>query len=377
VDDQKKKQHCWFSLCKLPFRTGTKDDEMQEKWIDRPATDTDWFDLTLELSNGFFRRHFSLVAKVAPPLFGFGIFVFYFYRNQFYPSFDLFQFSSLLLAAAAIGFAIITALVVPLFLPGPWIFSQFLEHKTIKDELRYSRPYIDDQRVWWVLKLGCLVYWLPFLACAAGLLAVAILAPKLFVLSIFLIPVLVSLVAGLIVQAAFGLPPLSFLRYLWGAYVPVMTVGGFVTFMLVQTAPIIEGFDIGAWKWLVYIAVMLAASFIAAMCSFLFIAGWSVALHFSVFFALMIAGYSGLLTTLPDKTVRALGLGNYQADTVLLEQSYCGGAALKQLLLDESCAQTKVHVVWSFGENLILRTNDDRTMHIPSRFIRAIVKSDK
>ncbi|HBX56141.1 hypothetical protein [Pseudomonas sp. UBA2684] len=350
---------------------------MQEKWIDRPATDTDWFDLTLELSNGFFRRHFSLVAKVAPPLFGFGIFVFYFYRNQFYPSFDLFQFSSLLLAAAAIGFAIITALVVPLFLPGPWIFSQFLEHKTIKDELRYSRPYIDDQRVWWVLKLGCLVYWLPFLACAAGLLAVAILAPKLFVLSIFLIPVLVSLVAGLIVQAAFGLPPLSFLRYLWGAYVPVMTVGGFVTFMLVQTAPIIEGFDIGAWKWLVYIAVMLAASFIAAMCSFLFIAGWSVALHFSVFFALMIAGYSGLLTTLPDKTVRALGLGNYQADTVLLEQSYCGGAALKQLLLDESCAQTKVHVVWSFGENLILRTNDDRTMHIPSRFIRAIVKSDK
>lgn len=349
---------------------------MQQKWIDRPATDTDWFDLALEQSNGFFRRHFSLVAKVAPPLFGFGIFVFYFYRNHFYPSFDLFQFSSLLLAAAAIGFAIIGVLVVPLFLPGPWIFSQFLEHKTIKDELRYSRPYIDNQRVWWVLKLGCLVYWLPFLACAAGLLTVAILAPKLFVLSLFLMPVLVSLIAGLIVQAAFGLPPFSFLRYLWAADVAVMAVGGFITVMLVQTAPVIEGFDIGAWKWLVYIAVMLTVSFIAAICSFLFIAGWNAALHFSVFFALLIAGYSGVLTTLPEKTVRALGLGNYQADALLLEQSYCDEATLKWLALDEGCALTKIHVVWSLGENLILRTDDGRTMQIPSKFIRAIVTSD-
>lgn len=349
---------------------------MQQKWIDRPTTDTDWFDLALELSNGFFRRHFSLVAKVAPPLFGFGIFVFYFYRNHFYPSFDLFQFSSLLLAAAAIGFAIIGVLVVPLFIPGAWIFSQFLEHKTIKDELRYSRPYTDNQRTWWVLKLGCLVYWLPFLACTAGLLTVALLAPKLLVLLLILMPVLVSLIAGLIVQAAFGLPPFSFLRYLWAADVAVMAVGGFITFMLAQTAPIIEGFDIGAWKWLAYIVVTLAVSFIAAMCSFIFIAGWNIALHFSVFFALMIAGYSGLLTTLPDKTVRALGLGNYQAETLLLEQSYCDEATLKRLALDEGCALTKVHVVWSLGDNLILRTDDKHTMQIPSRFIRAIVKAD-
>ncbi|SFP15432.1 hypothetical protein [Pseudomonas borbori] len=349
---------------------------MQQKWIDRPATDTDWFDLALELSNGFFRRHFSLVAKAAPPLFGFGIFVFYFYRNHFYPSFDLFQFSSLLLAAAAIGFAIIGVLVVPLFLPGPWIFSQFLEHKTIKDKLRDSRPYLDSQRVWWVLKLGCLVYWLPFLACTAGLLTVALLAPKLFVLSIFLMPVLVSLLAGLLVQAAFGLPPFSFLRYLWAADVAVMAVGGFTAFILMQTAPVIEGFDIGMWGWLVFVAVMLIVSLIAAICSFLFIAGWNAALHFSVFFALLIAGYSGVLTTLPEKTVRALGLGNYQADALLLAQSYCDEATLKRLALDEGCALTKVHVVWSLGENLILRTDDERTMQIPSRFIRAIVKSD-
>ncbi|MES2821140.1 MAG: hypothetical protein V4812_19360 [Pseudomonadota bacterium] len=349
---------------------------MQQKWLDRPATDEDWIDLALALSNGFFRRHFSLMAKVAPPLFGFGIFVFYFYRNHFYPSFDLFQFSSLLLAAAAIGFVIIGFLVLPLFLPGPWIVSQFLDRKAIKDALQYSRPYLDNRRAWWVLKLGCTVFWLPFLACTAGLVTVLLLAPELLVLSVMLVPIVVSLIVGLIVQVAFGLPPFSFFRYLWVAYLAVMAVGVSVTIILAQTAPVIEGFDIGGWKWLVYGVVMLAVSLIAAMCSFLFIVGWNAALHFSIFFALLIAGYSGVLTTLPENTVRALGLGNYPAEALLLEQSYCDEATLKRLPLDESCALTKVHVVWSLGENLILRTDDKRTVQIPSRFIRAIVKSD-
>ncbi|MNG32669.1 hypothetical protein D3C84_1187390 [compost metagenome] len=74
--------------------------------------------------------------------------------------------------------------------------------------------------------------------------------------------------------------------------------------------------------------------------------------------------------------MRALGLGNYQADALLLEQSYCDEATLKWLALDEGCALTKIHVVWSLGENLILRTEDERTMQIPSKFIRAIVRSD-
>ncbi|TLX54349.1 hypothetical protein DN826_14300 [Stutzerimonas nosocomialis] len=351
---------------------------MQKKWLDRPATeDTAWIDLAIEGSNGLFRRHLWLVAKVAPPLFGFAIFVLYFYRNRFYPSFDLFQFTSLLLAAAAIGFVVIGVLVVPLFLPGAWIFSQFLDHKAIKDELRYSRPYLDHERGWWVLKLGCLVYWLPYLACTTGLVTVLLLAPKLFALSVMLVPVLTCLLVGLIVQAAFGLPRFSFIRYLWTTDVAVMIVGGFVAVVLIQSAPIIEGFDIGAWKWLVYGLVMIVLSFIAAMCSFIFIAGWNVALHVAAFFALAIAGYSGALTTLPEKTVGALGLGHYRAQTLLLERSYCDAIAAEQLPLDDGCALTDIHVVWSLGEHLVFRTDDERTVQIPSTFVRAIVRSDK
>ncbi|WP_454253387.1 hypothetical protein [Pseudomonas sp. Marseille-Q7302] len=75
------------------------------RWTDQPATDTDAvFDFILKFSSTFLRRHASLLAKVLPPTLGFGMFLAYFARNHFYPSFDLFQFSSLLLAAACLAF---------------------------------------------------------------------------------------------------------------------------------------------------------------------------------------------------------------------------------------------------------------------------------
>jgi len=346
---------------------------MQQKWMDRPTPDEDLFDRALESSSKFLRLHISMILKVAPPLFGFGMFVFYFYRNHFYPSFDLFQFSSLLIAAAAIGFIIIGFLVVPLFLPGPWIFGQFLELRIIKEELRYSRPYLAHQLGWWALKLGGLVFALPFLSCALGLLSVLVIAPPLFAISVVLVPVLVTLVYGLIIQVVFALPKFSFIRYMWAAVVGVMVAGVLVTYTLGQSAPIIEGFQIGAWKWVVYIAVVLGVSAIAAMCSFAFIAGWNPALHFSVFFAMVIAGYSGLLTTLPDKAVQALGLGNFLAEAILLEPSYCE-VPIEQLTLSSDCVMNNIHVVWSLGETLVLRSDDNRIVQIPSKFVRAIIK---
>lgn len=347
---------------------------MQQRWIDRrPTPDEEIVDRALKFSSGFLHRHISTLIKIAPPLFGFGLFVFYFYRNQFYPSFDLFQFSSLLIAAAAIGFIIIGFLVIPLFLPGPMIFRQFLENPVIKEDLRYSRPYLDPQRDKWALKLAGYVFALPFITCTFGMLTVLALAPPLFSISVFLVPLLVTLLFGLIIQVVFGLPTFSFIRYIWAAYFGVLVVGFFVTFTLGQSAPIVEGFTIGAWKWVVYLAVVLGASGIAALCSFAFVAGWSPALHFSVFFAVFIAGFSGLLTTLPDKAVQTLGLGNYLAEVILLEPNYCADPT-EQLRLDGGCVIKNIHVVWSLGETLVLRSDDNRVIQIPSRFIRAIIK---
>jgi hypothetical protein len=346
---------------------------MQQRWIDQPASDEAVFDRLLASSSAFLNRHISIILKAGPPLFGFAIFVFYFYRHQFYPSFDLFQFSSLLIAAAAIGFTIIGLLILALFSPGIWIFYQFIQKKNVKDELRYSLPYFEHQRGWWVLKLGSLVFGLPFITCTFGLIAVLVLAPPLFSLSVFLVPVLVSLLFGLIIQVVFELRPFSFLRYMWAADVGVMIAALLTTFTLGQSAPIIEGFQIGAWKWAIYLTVVLIVPLIAALCAFVFVAGWNAALHFSIFFAVLIAFYSGLLTTLPEKTVHALGLGNFQAEAILLERDYCD-EPIEQLPLDATCAMNNIHVIWSLGETLILQRDDGGVVQIPSRFVRAIIK---
>ncbi|MBC8647903.1 hypothetical protein GYM54_20465 [Pseudomonas sp. MTM4] len=268
---------------------------MQQRWIDQPASDEDVFDRFLESSSGFLDQHISVILKAGPPLFGFAIFVFYFYRHQFYPSFDLFQFSSLLIAAAAIGFTIIGLLVFALFSPGISIYQLFIQHKHVKGDLKSSLPYLEDRRGWWVLKLGSLVFWLPFIVCTLGLMAVLMLAPSLFPLSVVLVPIAVTLLFGLIIQMVFELKPFSFLRYIWAADVGVMIAGLLATFTLGQSAPIIEGYQIGVWKWAIYVAVVLVVPLIAALCAFFLIAGWNAALHFSIFFALVIALYSGLL----------------------------------------------------------------------------------
>lgn len=346
---------------------------MQQRWIDQPASDEDVFDRFLKSSSAFLDRHISIILKAGPPLFGFAIFVFYFYRHQFYPSFDLFQFSSLLIAAAAIGFTIIGLLVFALFSPGIWIYHQFLQHKQVKGDLKYSLPYLEERRGWWVLKLGSLVFGLPFIACTLGLIAVVILAPPLFPLSVVLVPIAITLLFGMIIQVVFELKPFSFFRYMWAADIGVMIASLLTTFTLGQSAPIIEGFQIGAWKWAIYVAVVLIVPLMAALCAFVFVAGWNAALHFSILFAVLIAFYSGLLTTLPEKTVSALGLGNFQAEAILLEPDYCD-EPVEQLPLDATCAMNNIHVIWSLGETLILRRDDGGVVQIPSRFVRAIIK---
>ena len=346
---------------------------MQPKWIDQPASDEDVFDHLLASSNTFLNQHISIILKAGPPLFGFAIFVFYFYRHQFYPSFDLFQFSSLLIAAAAIGFTIIGLLVLALFSPGIWIYHQFLQHKQVKGDLKYSLPYMEERRGWWVLKLGSLVFGLPFIACTLGLITVVILAPPLFPLSVVWVPIAVTLLFGLIIQIVFQLKPFSFLRYMWAADIGVMIASLLTTFTLGQSAPIIEGFQIGAWKWAIYLAVVLIVPLIAALCAFVFVSGWNAALHFSIFFALLIAFYSGLLTTLPEKTVHALGLGNFQAESILFERDYCD-EPVEQLPLDATCGMNNIHVIWSLGETLILQRDDGGVVQIPFKFVRAIIK---
>lgn len=124
------------------------------------------------------------------------------------------------------------------------------------------------------------------------------------------------------------------------------------------------------WAIPVIIAVMVS------VCSMAHFAGWSAAGHFGLFFGLLVAAYSGVITTVPEKAIKHLGLGAYEAELITLDPAFCD-RDLTELGITNDCALRNVHVVWSFGESVVLRPTLDepRQVQIPNKFIRSIVQS--
>ncbi|KTT10099.1 hypothetical protein NS2R_19895 [Pseudomonas oryzihabitans] len=345
------------------------------RWTDQPATDTDAvFDFILEFSGTALRRHASLLAKVLPPTLGFGMFLAYFARNHFYPSFDLFQFSSLLLAAACLGFLTIGAFVAALFLPGAWVYYGFINTPAIKEDITYALPYRTEGRFRKIMLLMTLVFFVPYLLAGFSDAAILFVDPELFTSVAFLAPIPITLLAGIAVQGLFDLRRFSFLKFVWQAYLPTMIVGLFIFWMLAQAYPLVSDWQ-PLFKWGALAIAPFIISFVVTMTSMVFIAGWNAALMFSLFFALFLAGYSGVLTTLPETMVKTLGLGNYQAKAIVLDASYCAKEQPKVLPTNEQCVLQDMQVIWSLGEAFVLRLADGSTARLPASAIRALVKS--
>ena len=344
------------------------------RWTDQPATDTDAvFDFILKFSGTFLRRHASLLAKGLPPTLGFGMFLAYFARNHFYPSFDLFQFSSLLLAAACLGFLTIGAFVAALFLPGAWVYYRFINTAAIKEDITYALPYRGEGRFRKIMLLMALVFFVPYLLAGFSNAAILFVDPELFVSVALLAPIPITLLAGMAVQWLFDLRRFSFLKFVWEAYLSTMVVGLFIVWMLAQAYPLVSEWSPLA-KWAALGAAPFAIAFIATLTSMIFIAGWQAAMMFSLFFALFLAGYGGVLTTLPETMVKTLGLGNYQAKAIVLDASYCAKEQARVLPTNEQCVLQDVQVVWSLGEAVVLRLAEGDTARLPATAIRALVK---
>jgi len=346
---------------------------MQQKWTDRPPSE-DAIDVLLNTSPAFLRAHGALLAKALPPVSGFGIFLLYFYRNHFYPSFDLFQFSSLLLAAACIGFAIVGAVIFMMVMPGAMIFHLFLNERKVKEELRYAMPYSEDARVRTAWQLIGLAYFGPLCTVGFGLVTVVLLEPGLFTIATLLWPACIALGFGIALQIRFDLPRWSFFTYCWSGYIALLIFVVLFSTVLQSSLPIIENWS-AALHYPILWAIPVVIAIMVSICSMGHFAGWNAALLFGLFFGLLVAGYSGLLTTVPEKAVKALGLGAYEAEMVMLDPAFCN-ADLSELGIAEDCTLRNVHVVWSFGESIVLRPalNQPRQIQIPAVFVRSLVQ---
>ncbi|UAW99809.1 hypothetical protein KEM63_07560 [Halopseudomonas nanhaiensis] len=345
-----------------------------QKWTDRPPS-KDPIDAVLESSEALIRQHASLLSKAVPPVVGFAIFLLYFYRNQFYPSFDLFQFSSLLLAAACIGFAVVGLVVMTMFAPGSLLFHLFINTKPIKEELQYAMPYAEEKRGGTVLQLIGLAYFGPFCLCGLAVLAMVLFGYASFTVAALIVPAIVGLLFGCLLQWRFDLPRYSFFSFAWIAYLAQLVFMLLLIAVVRNSAPFIGELN-GAWHYPIVLTIPIILSLMVTICSMAHFGGWSAAMHFSLFFGIVAVAYSGGLTTLPEQTVRSLGLGAYEAEMVALDPAFCD-RDMSALGISEDCALRDVHVVWSFGDAIILRPALEPLSHvqIPTKFVRSIIRS--
>lgn len=348
------------------------------RWIDKPSLDSsDFIDQIIDTSQRFFSRYFSLIIKAGPPLLGFAIFLFYFHQHRFYPTFDLFQFSSLLLAASVIGFAVVGTSTAILFIASGWIFHGFINSPTIKEELRYQRPRDDRQSTRFVLKLLTFLYVLPFAGTAVALTYVTFNHTSLFNSALFILPALMTLISGLILQKLFELNRFSFLRFMWASYFSTLIIAFFSILTIRDVSGHLDAISNDLLRAAAVYGIPLVISIIASLCAISFIAGWNYALHFCSFFGLFIVFYSGALTVLPERTVSSLGLGHYQAEQIIFDDAYCDAPTRQTLALNESCTLKDVHVVWLMGDTLSYKTTktSEQLIQVPTRFIKAVIKA--
>ncbi|QJP10713.1 hypothetical protein [Pseudomonas multiresinivorans] len=349
-----------------------------ERWSDRPAPEQDPIDRFAAISSVFFKRYSAQIAKFAPPAAGFALFLLYFHTNHFYPSFDLLQFSSLLLGAGMVGFLIIGLLMVGLLVPGLVIFHGFIERPEIRAAiLRWFGPH-EVRELRKAFGLLSLMYAGPYSLTSIILSSILLHFPAHYIEALILAPIAVCLLFGIAIQLTLKLPRSTFLRFAYCAWVPVMMVGIVAFSVIANTAQFIDGIENGDLKTLAVYLIPLGACLAAAMCAAGSFGGFTYAVHFALFFALAIAFYSGVLAGMPDRVVRNLGLGNYEAQSVVLEKGYCDGAPPKDLPLTSECELRNVQVVWSMGDVFTFRVGNAKDPHqiqLPSRFVKAIVRS--
>ncbi len=345
-----------------------------QRWSERPPS-KDPVEAMLDGCDAFLSKHASLLAKAVPPLVGFGIFLLYFYRNRFYPSFDLFQFSSLLLAAAIIGFAIVGTVIVAMFVPGAVLFHLFLNTKAIKEDIQYALPYSEEKRGSAVLQLVSLAYFGPYAACGLGLFAVVLIDSSYFLWAVFLWPIVVALTFGALLAWRFELTKAVMFDFGWVAYLAQLMFILLLISVIQNSAPVIDHLP-SRVQYVLLWAIPVVLAILVGICSMAHFAGWTAAVHFSLFFGLFVAAFSGALTTLPEKAVKSLGLGAYQAEMIMLDPVFCD-RDLSALGINEDCTLREVHVVWSFGESIVLRPalDEHRHVQIPALFVRSLVRS--
>lgn len=335
----------------------------------------------LETATGFATEHFKVIATTLPLTFGFIVFLFYFTKHGFYPSFDIFQFSSLLISAFCIGAIAFTLFAVLTALPGFFIVQNFLKRPEIKKTLSKlidGRTTTEQNKVI-SFSLRTAVLW-PCVVNAAVTFSSVELFPDYFLWFALLSPIAVSIIFSLGLTQSLYLTWKDVVIYILASSLTLFFSTFLFLIFLKVAGSTISSLAESPFESLAMTALAIIISFLVAMTTMASLGGAKVVALASIMFSSLILFYSGAVTDLPKNVVRALGLGEYEAKAIIFTKDYCENFENTQNInFSGDCAIQNAKVIWSLGESFVISTNDRETKPIkvllPARYIQSVIRA--
>ena len=325
----------------------------------------------------FIEKHNWKLLHFASLALGFLIFLIYFCQNHFYPDFDLFGFVSLLAAAALMGWAMVFFIGFGFTAPG-WIWSEvFFRDKPVdqalQDRINGNAPKANLDR-----RLINRYFFAPgFCSLAALWLAMYFFHDgHAFTLGLLAGPLVIGLAFGLALQKNYDLPPYSWLKFAITSFLTFLTgnlVALLATTALARGTPgIVKTMGEYPFMALCFLALLMLLTAITAVIR----QNQRHVLIVSPLLAILLMFGTNTWSALPGKIISTLGLGNYQAEQVLLSSELCEKyQAIESYGVKDDCALNNVHVIWSMGGLSVIKwsfADQEIKVKVPSAVILSI-----
>lgn len=340
----------------------------------------DAIDKAISKFESFALKHLKEILTIAPPVIGLSIFLSYFVEQGFYPSFDILQFSSLLIFAFVIGVLLILSIALALAVPGYIYKSILLSHEKTQKKLKlhFIKPDESEDKAQMFFVYRIFIFY-PVLLC--GLLNwLAAYRFHDYYTPIFLTtPLFISLIFCAISSYKLEFQASSvFALFFTLAVATFMSNFSIITIFLV-TKELILNID-GEFAQLATVIIgTLFVSLVISVSCIAVLGGIRYLLYACVAFSFVILFYGGVLTSFPSKFVNMLSLGNYTATSLMLTKDFC---EIKNfpIEINDKCELTDAYIIWSMGDYTLARVESKAggtyRFQIQNKYIRAIVRKN-
>ncbi|WP_404436996.1 hypothetical protein [Stutzerimonas chloritidismutans] len=290
----------------------------------------------------------------SPIVLGFLIFFAYFLETAYFPPIELFGLASLLISAFLIGSAVVICIIACFWFPG-WAWSDSIfKDKSYLRAAAYKEITGDQNRRIshrFTSIFGHLCIPLAFTTSLICAYSIYIDDAWTFTISSLITVLLTSLFSAWILRKRYNLSLTFYAEQCFISFL-VLLFSNLIWFLILVSLQQEWTSEIAKSAILASIITIFTIS-LSAIFSQL---EWRIALISRIFLLSVLIIASGMIQTIPGKIVSKLGLGNYEAKSIILTRSYCE-IAKNQLQKSDGCSIENPFVIWGQGDMWKIKVN--------------------